>query len=223
LIPTSTVTASQTCNITATLGRSSQTAQIAVVPALQLVLANSSVVGGSGNTVSGTVIIAAGAPIGGATVQLQSNNSSATVPNGGVVIPSGQTSASFTIMTAAVTAARTVTITAAYGNLRQTATLTVTPPASATLAGVTISPGYVTGGTNAIGTLTLGAAAPVGGITVTLTSNSPYARVPPFVTVQQGATTASFTISTSHVTSTQTATITATAGVVTATAVLIVQ
>ena len=222
-IPTSTVTASQTCNITATLGRSSQTAQIAVVPALQLVLANSSVVGGSGNTVSGTVIIAAGAPIVGATVQLQSNNSSATVPNGGVVIPSGQTSASFTIATAAVTAARTVTITAAYGSLRQTATLTVTPPASATLTGVTISPGYVTGGTNAIGTVTLGAAAPVGGINVVLKSNPPYAQVPGSVIVPQGATTASFTISTSHVTSTQTVTITATTGVVTATAVLIVQ
>ena len=221
-IPTSTVTASQTCNITATLGRSTQTAQLAVVPALQLVLASSSVVGGSGNTVSGTVIIAAGAPIVGANVQLQSNNSSATVPYG-VNIPSGQTSASFTITTAAVTVARTVTITATYGSLKQSATLTVTPPASATLTGVTVSPAYVTGGTNATGTVTLGAAAPVGGINVTLTSNSPYARVPSFVTVQQGATTASFTISTTHVTSTQTATITAKAGGVTATAILIVQ
>jgi len=211
-IPTSTVTASQTCNITATLGRSSQTAQIAVVPALQLVLANSSVVGGSGNTVSGTVIIAAGAPIVGATIQLQSSDASAMVPNGGVVIPSGQTSASFTIATAAVTAARTVTITAAYGGLRQTATLTVTPPASATLTGVTISPGYVTGGANATGTVALGAAAPVGGINVSLKSNSAYAQVPASVIVPQGATTASFTISTSHVPSTQTVTITATAG-----------
>jgi hypothetical protein len=158
----------------------------------------------------------------GANVQLQSSYSSATVPYG-VNIPSGQTSASFTITTAAVTVARTVTITATYGSLKQSATLTVTPPASATLTGVTVSPAYVTGGTNATGTVTLGAAAPVGGINVTLTSNSPYARVPSFVTVQQGATTASFTISTTHVTSTQTATITAKAGGVTATAILIVQ
>jgi uncharacterized protein (TIGR03437 family) len=224
-IPTSVVTASQTCNITATLGRSSQTAPIIVVPALQLVLANSSVVGGSGNTVSGTVTIADNAPIVGATtVQLQSSNSSAIVPNGGVVIPSGQNSASFTITTAAVTAARTVTITATYGGLKQSATLTVNPPGSPTLTSVTVSPAYVTGGTTATGTVTLGAAAPVGGIAVTLLSSSvAYAQVPSFVTVPQGATTASFTISTSHVTSTQTVTITAKAGAVTETAVLTVQ
>jgi uncharacterized protein (TIGR03437 family) len=221
-IPTSVVTASQTCNITATLAHSSQTAQIAVVPALQLVLANSSVVGGSGNTVSGTVTIADSASIVGATINLQSSNSSAKVPYS-VVIPSGQNSASFTITTAAVTVAQTVTITATYGGLKQSATLAVTPPASATLTGVTVSPSYVTGGTNATGTVTLGAAAPVGGITVILKSNSATALVPGSVIVQQGATTASFTIQTYHVTSTQTVTITATAGVVKQTAVLTVQ
>jgi len=78
------------------------------------------------------------------------------VPNGGVVIPSGQNSASFTITTAAVTVAQTVTITATYGGLKQSATLAVNPPASATLTGVTVSPTYVTGGTNATGTVTLG-------------------------------------------------------------------
>jgi uncharacterized protein (TIGR03437 family) len=223
-IPTSVVTASQTCNITATLAHSSQTAQIAVVPALQLVLANSSVVGGSGNTVSGTVTIADSASIV-ATIILQSSNWSATVPNGGVVIPSGQNSASFTITTAAVTVAQTVTITATYGGLKQSATLAVNPPASATLTGVTVSPTYVTGGTNATGTVTLGAAAPVGGINVILKSSSPAAAQvqPSVVTVQQGTTTASFTIQTYHVTSTQTVTITATAGVVKQTAVLTVQ
>lgn len=222
-IPTSTVTASQTCTITATLGRSSQATQFTVIPALQLALASSSVVGGNGNTVSGTVTIANSAPIVGATVNLQSSNAAATVPYS-VTIPSGQTTASFTITTAAVTAARTVTISATYGNLTQSATLTVNPPASPTLTGVTVSPSYVTGGTNATGTVTLGAAAPVGGIAVTLLSSSvAYAQVPSFVTVPQGATTASFTISTSHVTSTQTVTITAKAGAVTETAVLIVQ
>jgi hypothetical protein len=223
-IPTSTVTASQACNITATLGRSSQTTQFTAIPALQLVLASNSVVGGNGNTVTGTLIIADSAPLGGATINLQSSNSAATVPNGGVVIPSGQTSAPFTITTAAVTAARTVTITAKYGGLTQTATLTVNPPASPTLTGVTVSPAYVTGGTPATGTVTLGAAAPLGGITVNLKS-SPlgYAQVPTPVTVQPGATTASFTIQTYHVTSTQTVTITASAGGVTETAVLIVQ
>jgi uncharacterized protein (TIGR03437 family) len=222
-IPTSTVTANQTCTITATLGRSSTTAQVTVIPALQLALASSSVVGGNGNTVSGTVTIANSAPIVGANVTLKSSDASAMVPYA-VVIPSGQTSASFTITTAAVTAARTVTISATYGTVTQSAALTVNPPALPTLTGMTVSPSYVTGGTNATGTVTLGAAAPVGGITVTLLSSSPItAQVPSPVIVQQGATTASFTILTTHVTSTQTVTITATAGGVKQTAVLTVQ
>ena len=41
-IPTLVVTASQTCTITATLGRSSATTQIAVIPALQLTIAGAS-------------------------------------------------------------------------------------------------------------------------------------------------------------------------------------
>jgi uncharacterized protein (TIGR03437 family) len=221
-IPTLLVTASQTCNITATLGRSSQTTQITVIPSLQLALASTSVVGGS--NVSGTVTIADSAPIVGATVNLQSNSVQIAQVPYGVSIPSGGTSAPFTITTAAVTAARTVTITATYEKLAQSATLTVNPPGSPTLTGVTVSPDHVTGGTNATGTVTLGAAAPVGGITVNLQSSSlTYAHVPSFVTVLQGATTAPFTISTTHVTSTQTVTITATAGGVTETAVLIVQ
>jgi len=183
-----------------------------------LVLASSSVVGG--NSVSGTVTIADSASV--VNVTLQSSDPTAKPPSF-VNIPSGQNSASFTITTAAVTAARTITITAKYGSLTQSATLTVTPPASATLTGVTVSPAYVTGGTNATGTVTLGAAAPVGGVNVFLKSNSPYAQVPPLVTVPQGATTASFNISTTHVTSTQSVTITATAAGVTETAVLTVQ
>ena len=150
----------------------------------------------------GTVTIADSAPIGGATVTLLSSDPIAKAPYG-VVIPSGQTAATFTITTSAVTAARTVTITATYGSLpKQSATLTV----------------------SATGTVTLGAAAPLGGITVTLQSSSlAIAQMPSSVTVQQGATSASFTIQTFHVTSTQTVTITATAGVVKQTAVLTVQ
>jgi hypothetical protein len=160
----------------------------------------------------------------GANVALKSSDSAATVPNGGVIIPSGQVSAPFTIATTAVTAARTLTISATYGGITQSATLTVNPPGSPTLTGVAVSPNHVTGGANATGTVTLGAAAPVGGIAVTLRSSSPAtAQVQPSVVAVQGTTTASFTIQTTHVTSTQTVTITATAGSVTKTAVLTVQ
>ena len=222
-IPTSVVTVSQTCNITATLGRSSQTAQIAVIPALQLALVSAFVVGGNGNTVSGTVTIADRAPIVGAIVTLQSSGPSAMVP-GQVVIPSGHTSAYFTITTTAVTAARALTISATYGSFKQVAALTVNPKGTPTLASVTISPNRVTGGVSAAGAVTLGAAAPVGGIVVILQSSTPTtAQVPGSVVVPQGAITAPFTIQTYHVASTQTVTITASAGGLIQTAVLTVQ
>jgi hypothetical protein len=192
-----------------------------VIPALQLALASSSVVGG--NSVSGTVTIADSASIVGATVYLQSSDSTAKVPYS-VVIPSGQTSAPFTVTTTAVTAARTLTILATYGSVKQSALLTVNPPGSPTLAGVTVSPNRVTGGVNVAGAVTLGASAPVGGIFVTLQSSAPTtAQTPGSVVVPQGATTASFTIQTYHVTPTQTVTITASAGGVKQTAVLTVQ
>ena len=222
-IPTSVVTASQTCNITATLGRSSQTAQVTVIPALQLALASTSVVGGIGSTVSGTVTIADSAPIVGARVNLQSSDSTAMVPSL-VVIPSGQTSAPFTITTAAVTAARAVAISATYGNVKQVALLTVNPKGTPTLASVAVSPDHVTGGVSVAGVVTLGAAAPVGGIFVTLQSTWPTtAQVPGSVVVPQGAITVPFTIQTYHVASTQTVTITASAGGIAKTAVLTVQ
>jgi hypothetical protein len=123
-----------------------------------------------------------------------------------------------------VTAARAVTISATYGNFKQSAALTVNPPGSATLTGVAVSPNRVTGGTSAAGTVTLGAPASVGGTIVSLRSSSPpTASVPGSVVVQPGATSASFTIQTYHVTSTQTVTITATVPGVAKTAVLTVQ
>jgi hypothetical protein len=193
------------------------------VPALQLALASSSVVGG--NSVSGTVTIADSAPIVGATVTLQSSYPTATVPSR-VIIPSGQTSASFTITTTTVSAARTLTITANYGNgnVKQSATLTVNPQGTPTPTGLAVSPSLVTGGVSATGVVTLGAAAPVGGIVVILQSRAPTAaQVPGSVMIPQGSTTASFTIQTYHVTSTQTVTITATAGGIQQTAILTVQ
>jgi hypothetical protein len=64
----------------------------------------------------------------------------------------------------------------------------------------------------------------VGGTLVFLQSSAPFtAQVPGSVIVPQGATTAPFTITTTHVTSTQTVTITASAAGIQQTAVLIVQ
>jgi len=222
-ISTSAVTAPQTANITATLGRISDTAQLTVAPALQLSLTSSSVIGG--NSVSGTVTIGSPAPLAGVNVNLRSDNTTVAETPLSVDIASGQNSATFTITTIPVALSRTVTITATSPSFTQASasvSLTVTPPGSGTLANLTISPAQVTGGAAATGTVTLTGAAPAGGTVVTVQSNSAYALAPQLVTVPQGLSAASFTITTTHPASAQTATITATAGGVTKTATLTV-
>jgi hypothetical protein len=60
------------------------------------------------------VFLSAPAPAGGISVTLSTNNASAAQAPGVVNVPAGQTSATFTITTFAVTADATVTITAFY-------------------------------------------------------------------------------------------------------------
>ncbi|MBZ5554812.1 MAG: tandem-95 repeat protein, partial [Acidobacteriia bacterium] len=78
-----------------------------------------------------------------------------------------------------------------------TVTLTVT---SVTLDSVTLNPGAVTGGSGSQGTVTLTGPALSGGAVVTLQSSNPaVAQVPASVTVEGGATSATFGVSTSAV------------------------
>ena len=141
----------------------------------------------------GTVTLSAAAPTGGAVVALASSDSAASVP-ASVAVPPGATSANFTISTNSVTAPTRVAILAA--NL--SAVLTVTP---STLSALSLSPTSVRGGTASIGTVTLSEAAPIAGAVVPLaSSNTAVASVPPSVTVPAGTTSATFTISTSLVT-----------------------
>jgi hypothetical protein len=93
------------------------------------------------------------------------------------------------------------------------------PPA---LSAVSVSPTSVTGGTSAQGTVTLTSAAQAGGFAVALSSNNAVASVPASVTVAQGTTSATFTVTTTGVTVSTPATITATAGGVTRTTTLTV-
>ncbi|HEY2015928.1 MAG TPA: IPT/TIG domain-containing protein [Bryobacteraceae bacterium] len=222
-VPTAAVDSVQTANLTATFGRTSKTAQLTVSPALQLTLTNSTVIGG--NSASGTVTIGDPAPIGGVLINFRSDNATIAPAPSSINIPSGQRSATFSVVTIPVTVSRTVTITASSPAFTQTATasFTVNPVGSGTLANLTVAPSQVAGGGNASGTVTLTAAAPAGGTVVNLRSSSTYALVPQLVTVPQGQSSIAFTITTSHPPSPQTATITATAGGVTRTATLSVQ
>jgi len=78
---------------------------------------------------------------------------------------------------------------------------------------LTLNPATVVGGSSSQGTVTLTGAAPTGGATVTLSSsNTAVAQVPANVVVAAGATSATFTITTSAVTTATSATISASYG-----------
>jgi hypothetical protein len=100
---------------------------------------------------------------------------------------------------------------------------TPTTPATTAVASVTLNPAAVTGGTASVATVTLTAAASTGGAVVTLTSSSPTVGVVPVsVTVPEGATSMSFSVTTTAVTAATPVTLTATYGGASATAVLTV-
>ena len=132
----------------------------------------------------------------------------------------GQSNDTFTVNVGSVIAPRTVTITASLNGTSRSASLTVNPPTGATLSAVTLSPASVPGGSSATGTVTLNGPAPSGGATVNLSSSRAAAVVPASVTVAAGATSASFNVATTSVTSATTATISATYGGVIGTATL---
>jgi uncharacterized delta-60 repeat protein len=79
---------------------------------------------------------------------------------------------------------------------------------SAVISSLLFSPATVVGGTSSTGFVTLTSAAPVGGALVSFLNNSLALRVPASVTVPQGATTTTFSVSTSPVGADTTATVT---------------
>lgn len=81
--------------------------------------------------------------------------------------------------------------------LSNSATATITIPDGSVLTGLTVNPTTVTAPASATGTVTLNGAAPAGGVSVTLrSSDTGKAAVPPTVTVPQGASSATFAITT---------------------------
>jgi hypothetical protein len=122
-------------DIQATYGGTTPTAMLTVNPPLYLstlTVAPGSVAGG--NTATATVTLNGVAPAGGALVELASDSPAALVPPS-VTVPAGQSAATFSVRTNAVTAPVTATLAATYGSLIPAtgqAQLIVTPPAAQT-------------------------------------------------------------------------------------------
>ncbi|MDR3688055.1 MAG: hypothetical protein P4L46_01660 [Fimbriimonas sp.] len=218
-VTTSPVTSSQVIAITAVANGTSQSANLTVNPytLTGFSVSPSSIAGGA--TTTGTVTISPAAGTAGATVNLTSNSLDAQVPQM-VVVPSGATSAMFTVKSNLVNATETVTLTAAIGAAQKTASLTLT---GATLSSVTLAPASVPGGSQSTGTVTLSQTAQGNGVSVVLSSSNANASLASTVLVPAGSASATFKVSTTGVSSTTTATITATLGNSSQSAVLTIQ
>ena len=147
------------------------------------------VVGGA--VVAATVTLGVPAPSAGILVALTSSNPAMAAIPASVTIPSGATSATFSISTAPVSTTSTVTISASYSGGSQTASLILTAPPVA-LASFGCSPVSLTSGATSTCTVTLSGTAPSGGATVTLSSNSTLLTAAPSVTIAAGSTSATF-------------------------------
>jgi hypothetical protein len=123
-------TATIAASLNGSTGRSPMltvTAQAAVV-LRSISLSAPTVVGGE--FVTGTAILNAVAPDGGAVVSLSAGDP-AKVP-ASITVPAGLASATFTVTTRAVGGATSVDVTGSYGGASASATLAVTPPTVAT-------------------------------------------------------------------------------------------
>jgi hypothetical protein len=163
-------------------------------PAVRAVtLAPSHVAGG--RTAEVTVTLYDPAPAGGAAIALAGDDPSLLTLPASVLVPAGETFATFTVTTARVEETRHVTVTAYYGGASRGVDLTVVPRA---VVSVLLDPAAVVAGMPATGSVTISDPAPVGGAVVTLTSSVPqFVVVPESVMIPAGETTASFPVTTS--------------------------
>ena len=196
-ITSSAVSSSQPVTITASSGSVSKTAML-VVDAASLVsisVSPTSVVGGK--TAAGTLSLN-GPAAKAVTIELSSSSKSATVPSS-VSIAAGKSSGTFTVHTSPVPSTLAVTLTATAGSGPLSAPLTIQPP---TVKSLTLSPTSVVGGKSSTGKVTLTSVAPTGGLVISLSSSGSAATVPASVKIPGGATSATFTVKTSKVSST---------------------
>jgi probable HAF family extracellular repeat protein len=167
----------------------------------------------AGGKASSARVTLTGTPPGGdAVVRLSSSRSDiAPVPET-LVVPyhNNSPTRAFNIIPATVSQPTPVDITATYGGVTITQTLTVVPTA---LAQLYLTPTTIIGGCGtSAGKIALTGAAPPGGAVVTLTNTNSQATVPGSVTVPAGALSQTFTVTTATVTANQAGTVTASYG-----------
>lgn len=201
-------TSVETVNLTATGSGTTVTCALIVNPSgiTGVSITPTSLAGGDYAT--GTVTLNGPAPAGGLDVTLTSDSAAAMVPQH-VEIAAGLSSDQFSIATNGVSDSTTATISASFGGISASATITITPYA---FSGFAVSPSSVPGGITSVGTVTVDGVAPANGLTINLTSNNPAATVPGAVVIPAGASSATVSISTSSVVTNTPVTLTASNG-----------
>jgi len=163
-----------------------------------------------GKAVAALLTLTSIAPRSDAVTRVTSSRPDIAAVRDPFVVPSWTDHRGFNIIPAAVSEPTEVVITATYGFVTRTATLTVVPAA---LSYLYLTPTTVIGGCGtSAGKILLSGVAPPGGAVVPMTATNPNAIVPASVTVDPGATSKTFTVTTKTVTALTTGTVTASYG-----------
>jgi hypothetical protein len=153
--------------------------------------------------------LSAPAPVGGVAIQFSTSDPDLFFSSDPVAyVSQGSSSAMLSFIAKNASASKTVNIIASYGNSSASAPVTINPSdgLSRWPTSVTVSPSTIVVGSSATGTVTINAPAPSGGTTFQL-STSPSgaaASVPPTVTIPAGATSVSFPVNSTAVSTTTT-------------------
>jgi hypothetical protein len=151
-----------------------------------------------GDTVTGTVTLQAPAGPAGVTVTFTSSNGSVAPAPSTLVIPAGQTSASFNVTTNAaqfLSAPAPVTFIASAGFTALSASLNATAPIPADAVTSLLAPANVNTGDTVPVQVVLAGPAPAAGVEVNFASSNPAVLpAPPSVLIPAGASSASFSV-----------------------------
>ena len=205
-------------------GLVNSTGAVTVAPAYGSVTATpATVVGGAPTEIRISLTPGAVAPSNGFSFSVSSSNSNVLQVPASVFMPAGTSSVTFIATTRTVTATQNINIRIRNNQLgRRNLTVSVTPAAptpTLSLTSLTLASSSVVGGNSVQGTVRLSAVAP-SAIVVHLASSNASASAPASVTIEAGATSASFTVGTTAVTVTTSAVISGTFNGVTRSATL---
>ena len=214
VVTTSAVAQTTAATITASFNGATAQAQIAVNPQLppaSLSVDPTSRIWSDQGTATGRVTIAS--PSANDQAYQVTSSHPNIVSNNAVTIPAGSLQGGFIVITNSVTVPTLVTLSISGGGVTLSTPFPVYPTGTVpSLSTVRVNPSSVMGGTSVEGTVNLNSIAPTGGLVVTLTDNSASVTVPASVTVAAGATSRTFTVTTSAVSADTTATISGTLG-----------